>query len=988
MEDTPLSREGVNRVALRLFEHNEKAYHAAVRMMEQYGKAAIVHPTGTGKSYIAFKLIEDNPKKVVLWLSPSEYIFKTQLESLKRNDPEFPLANVHFYTYAKLMCCTQAQLEKIAAQKPAYIILDEFHRAGAECWGESAVALLKLCPDAKLLGLTATNIRYLDNNRDMAEELFDSRVASDMTLGEAVVRGILPAPKYVTTVYQYQKALAKYQARVDNLRTPGIQDVNQKYLDALRRALEQADGLDRVFAHHITNRSGKYIVFCANKEHMDEMVSHVPEWFAGVNTDVVVYEAYSDDPNTDKAFANFKTDTSNRLKLLFCIDMLNEGVHVEGISGVILFRPTISPIIYKQQIGRALTAGDTATPLILDVVNNFEGLTSISGLQSEMQEAVHRLYANGEGDKIVTERFEVIEQVHDCRVLFEQLQASLSSSWEHYFSEASIYYVEHGNLNVPKLYTTPGGLSLGVWLVTQRRVREGQIQGNLTEQQIARLDSIGMVWGNRKEIAWQHGFEAAKKYHDTYGNLMVPGKYTDPDGYPLGQWIIKTRQQKLNGRLKEERITQLEEIGMVWSVFDAKWEKAYALAAAYYEENGNLNIPRSYVTAAGERLGQWVASQQWAYPKGKLTDEQVERLNRIGMYWGNRNDRQWNEGYQEAKRYFDAHGDLNVPADYVSSGGYNLGNWVKRQRYTRQNPEKSCAVLTEERIGKLDAIGIVLLQNPFHYKQLTREKVLRKLKEVKKVKFISLVHDVEELRRFRYDDYYKSEFESMLALVDVLIVHNDRMAEFFRQRGVPEEKLVLLHIFDYLQDHEPATAPAFEKKITVAGNLDTKKCAYIKELSRLHDVEVQLYGSNFDPAMKDCAHIHYGGSFPPDEIPSKLTGGFGLVWDGTSIDGCQGDAGQYLRYNNPHKLSLYLSSGLPVVIWSGAAEADLVKKYNVGITVDSLLKLPDQMAQLTEGDYNTMRNNTKTLAQKLKHGYYAEQALKKALCIIKKNETI
>ena len=559
-------RKGVNKVALRLFEHNEKAYHAAVWMMEQYGKAAIVHPTGTGKSYIAFKLIEDNPEKVVIWLSPSEYIFKTQLESLKRNDPDFSLANVHFYTYAKLMCCTEGQLAEIAGLQPSYIILDEFHRAGAECWGESTVALLKLCPEAKLLGLTATNVRYLDNNRDMAEELFDGRVASDMTLGEAIVRGILPAPNYVTTVYQYQKTLAKYQARVDNLRTPGIQDANQKYLDALRRALEQADGLDRVFAHHITNKCGKYIVFCASKEHMDEMVPHVPEWFAGVNPDVVVYQAYSDDPNTDKAFSDFKTDTSNRLKLLFCIDMLNESVHVEGISGVILFRPTISPIIYKQQIGRALTAGDNTTPIILDVVNNFEGLASISGLQSEMQEAVHRLYANGEGDKIVTEWFEVVEQVHDCRVLFEQLQASLSSSWEHYFSEASIYYAEHGNLNVPKLYTIPSGLSLGVWLVTQRRVREGQTQGNLTEQQIARLDSIGMVWGNR-------------------------------------------------------------------------------------------------------------------------------------------DDRQWNEGYQKARRYFDAHGDLNVPVGYVSPDGYNLGNWVKRQRYTRHNPEKSCAVLTEERIARLDTIG-------------------------------------------------------------------------------------------------------------------------------------------------------------------------------------------------------------------------------------------------------------------------------------------
>ena len=381
MRDTPLLRKGVNKVALRLFEHNEKAYRAAVRMMEQYGKAAIVHPTGTGKSYIAFKLIEDNPEKVVIWLSPSKYIFKTQLESLKRNDPDFPLANIHFYTYAKRMCCTQAQLDEIAAQKPAYIIFDESHRAGAECWGESTVALLKLCPDAKFLGLTATNIRYLDNNRDMAEELFDSRVASNMTLGEAVVMGILPAPKYVTTVYQYQKALAKYQARVDNLRTPGIQDVNQKYLDALRRALEQADGLDKVFA-------------------------------------------------------DFKTDTGDRLKLLFCIDMLNEGVHVEGISGVILFRLTISPIIYKQQI--------------------------------------------------------------------------------------------------------------------------------------ARLDSIGMVWGNRNDRQWNQGYQEAKRYFEAHGDLRVPVNYVSPEGYALGKWVKRQRYTRQNpekscGALTEERMERLDAIGMIWN---------------------------------------------------------------------------------------------------------------------------------------------------------------------------------------------------------------------------------------------------------------------------------------------------------------------------------------------------------------------------------------------------------------------------------------
>ena len=693
-------------MALRLFEHNEKAYHAAVRMMEQYGKAAIVHPTGTGKSYIAFKLIEDNPEKVVIWLSPSEYIFKTQLESLKKNDPDFPLANVHFYTYAKLMCCTQAQLDDIAAQKPAYIILDEFHRAGAECWGESTVALLKLCPEAKLLGLTATNIRYLDNNRDMAEELFDGRVASDMTLGEAIVRGILPTPNYVTTVYQYQKDLARYQTRVDNLRSAGIQDVNQKYLDALRRALEQADGLDKVFEHHITNKSGKYIVFCANKEHMDEMISHVPEWFAKVNAEVAVYEAYSDDPGTDKAFADFKTDESDKLKLLFCIDMLNEGVHVEGISGVILFRPTISPTIYKQQIGRALTAGENSTPLILDVVNNFEGLCSIAGLQGEMQEAVYRLNANGEGDRIITERFEVVEQVHDCRVLFERLQASLSSGWNHYFSEASIYYAEHGNLNIPKRYTTPAGLSLGEWLTTQRRVRAGQIPGNLTEQQIARLDSIGMKWGNRNDAAWEHGLEEARKFREQFGNLQVPAKYKTKNDYPLGKWINNARKRRSDGKLTEERIRQLDQMGMIWSVFDAKWEQGYALAMNYAAKHGDLNVPVNYTTEEGKKLGAWILNQRTAYAKEMLSQDQIGRLEKIGIYWGNRNDRQWNEVYGAAKRYFEANGDLDVPVAYVSPEGYALGKWVRRQQYAYRNPEKSNAILSQERIELLDDVGM------------------------------------------------------------------------------------------------------------------------------------------------------------------------------------------------------------------------------------------------------------------------------------------
>lgn len=699
-------------MALQLYEHNTKAYNAVVEMLLRYGKAAVIHPTGTGKSYIAFKLIEDNPDATVLWLSPSEYIFKTQIESLKKQEQNFSLAHVHFYTYAKLMFCTPEQLAEIASLRPAYIILDEFHRAGAEHWGKSVQQLLELCPQIKLLGLTATKVRYLDNNRDMAEELFDNHIASEMTLGEAIVRGILPAPKYVTTVFRCQQELQKYQAQVESLHSPAIRQINQSYLDALRRALEQADGLETVFQYHITERNGKYIVFCSSKEHMDEMLRHVPEWFGGIGTKIKTYSTYSSDPEASKEFAAFKADQGDHLKLLFCIDMLNEGVHVEGVSGVILFRPTVSPIVYKQQIGRALTAGTTAAPLILDVVNNFEGLSSISGLQEEVDSAVHRLYQNGEGDRIVTDRFEVIEQVKDCRLLFEQLENSLSSTWDHYFAQAQIYYLEHGDLHVPLRYKTPGGLSLGDWIQTQRRLRKGKRPfGVLTQQQIDRLDSIGMVWETRSETAWMRGLEAAEKYHQKYGDLNVSSRYKTEDGFSLGNWIKNIRARFQAGGLNADQIDALNSLGMVWNSVDAKWERCYAEAAEYYEQHGGLNCPQSYVQPNGIKLGAWLENQRTAYQEGTLPPDRIKRLEQIGMEWNGYNDRQWRAAYQEAQRYYRQHGNLDVPYNYTCANGLELGHWIVRQRMTYKGNFSDKNKVNRKRLSPqrktlLDAIGM------------------------------------------------------------------------------------------------------------------------------------------------------------------------------------------------------------------------------------------------------------------------------------------
>ena len=277
--------------------------------------------------------------------------------------------------------------------------------------------------------------------------------------------------------------------------------------------------------------------------------------------------------------------------------------------------------------------------------------------------------------------------------------------------------------------------------------------------------------------------------------------------------------------------------------------------------------------------------------------------------------------------------------------------------------------------------SILLLQHPFHYPQLTREKTLRRIKD-RNIKIISVVHDVEELRAFRFNDYYKHEFDVMLELADVIIVHNDVMKRWFIERGVNEHRLISLTIFDYLQNSENNKEVQFEKSITVAGNLDTTKCAYIGQLGELKNVKVHLYGPNFNETLLKADNIEYHGSYPADEIHQKLDRGFGLVWDGESIDGCKGQSGQYLRYNNPHKLSLFLSSGLPVIIWKEAAEANFVEENGVGIAVDNVKDLQLAFEKISDKGWNHLISNVMNVREKLIAGYYSSSAIRQAVKLI------
>ena len=274
--------------------------------------------------------------------------------------------------------------------------------------------------------------------------------------------------------------------------------------------------------------------------------------------------------------------------------------------------------------------------------------------------------------------------------------------------------------------------------------------------------------------------------------------------------------------------------------------------------------------------------------------------------------------------------------------------------------------------------SVVLLQHPI---LLTHNKILKKLKYNKKVKYISVVIDIEELRTDVCSKYHKEEFETMLEISDVFIVHNEKMLNFFVMKGISKDKIINIETFDYLQENNNIVE--FEKSLIFAGNLNTMKCGFIGQLNQIKNIEINLYGSDFDNNLLNSKNIKYHGSFPPDEITKNLNRGFGLVWDGDSVDTCSGYYGQYLKYNNPHKLSLYLSCGLPVVIWSQAAQARFVKKYNVGLCVESLKEAERIISNMNEKEYKNLQTSVDKIRPLLCSGYFGTKAINKALNLLK-----
>ena len=677
---------------------NEAAFQKAVQSLETLNRAAVFHPTGTGKSCIAWKVVEAHPQTTFFWLvAGAQRLALRQAELTRYNGGTLP-GNVRFCDCEKLAAATPEQWVRLGEQKPGCIVLDCYHELSAVCWAQSVQKLLRMCPQAKVLGLGVPNGAPVCA---AAQELFADCIVSHMTVAEAMAAGTMPVPlAYAALLWPQEEELATLRARIKNLCMPkGDTSLRVQY-EELSWSLRQVENLTVLLPRLLSDTSGHYLVLFESAAYQEKLGTELEQLLRTVDPAVRFYAADHACFADSAAVETFLSDTAPGPKVLLCVNAPGVQQPLEGLAGVILVRQSSLMSTFKQMLCRALVAAGSRSVPVFDLVAQFEGLGNGRTLQRDCTEAMTRA-----GSK--TPGFRQERPMQQTYRLYGKLRREMEARWEVLCQAAADAAAKEGTLELPRSYTIHSGVPVGKWLELQRQVQAGQRPGRLTAEQAAKLEKLGIRWNHRLEAAWEKGFASAQKYRTEHGDLLVPVRYRDKNDFALGEWIVYNRQRYLGGNLTQNRIERLEAIGMVWSTSNDLWEQNYAAATQYYLEHGDLEVPIKYETPSGFGLGVWLGAQRAAHKAGELPQEQVERLDALGMDWTNRNDRKWMSLYDVAAAYYHEHGNLNVPSEYVTPDGVLLGKWVARQRYAYLNPDRSSARVTPERKALLDKLGMV-----------------------------------------------------------------------------------------------------------------------------------------------------------------------------------------------------------------------------------------------------------------------------------------
>lgn len=690
--------EDTTTMSMTLNPVNEAAFQKAVQSLETLNRAAVFHPTGTGKSCIAWKVVEAHPQTTFFWLvAGAQRLALRQAELTRYNGGTLP-GNVRFCDCEKLAAATPEQWVRLGEQKPGCIVLDCYHELSAVCWAQSVQKLLRMCPQAKVLGLGVPNGAPVCA---AAQELFADCIVSHMTVAEAMAAGTMPVPSaYAALLWPQEEELATLRARIKNLCMPkGDTSLRVQY-EELSWSLRQVENLTVLLPRLLSDTSGHYLVLFESAAYQEKLGTELEQLLRTVDPAVRFYAADHACFADSAAVETFLSDTAPGPKVLLCVNAPGVQQPLEGLAGVILVRQSSLMSTFKQMLCRALVAAGSRSVPVFDLVAQFEGLGNGRTLQRDCTEAMTKA-----GSK--TPGFRQERPMQQTYRLYGKLRREMEARWEVLCQAAADASAKEGTLELPRSYTIHSGVPVGKWLELQRQVQAGQRPGRLTAEQAAKLEKLGIRWNHRLEAAWEKGFASAQKYRTEHGDLLVPVRYRDKNDFALGEWIVYNRQRYLGGNLTQNRIERLEAIGMVWSTSNDLWEQNYAAATQYYLEHGDLEVPIKYETPSGFGLGVWLGAQRAAHKAGELPQEQVERLDALGMDWTNRNDRKWMSLYDVAAAYYHEHGSLNVPSEYVTPDGVLLGKWVARQRYAYLNPDRSSARVTPERKALLDKLGMV-----------------------------------------------------------------------------------------------------------------------------------------------------------------------------------------------------------------------------------------------------------------------------------------
>ena len=705
---------------IELYPHNQAALNHLEEALKYTRRAAVIQPTGTGKSFVALAFIERRPNNSFLYLAPSTHIFNQLKHHAGHTDV---LLHTTMMTYQKLCLLHEDELGKL---EPDYIILDEFHRCGADDWGSAVDHLLALYVECFLIGFTATPVRYLDKagTRDMSEELFHGSIASYYTLQDAINDKVLPVPHYVLGDILMNERVSSLETALTQVASYGrARTAGYSLLESLKRNMAEAQGIDEIFKCHMPNRFAKLIVFCRNLEHIAQCREDMHRWL-GPGKKIREYVCRSDEKAADIELNAFAGDNErNAIRLLYCVDMLNEGIHIKDVDGVVMLRPTISPIVYLQQIGRCLACSSdgSTSPVIFDLVNNYESARVEESGQRVFNIEFSHHPSSGKGKNTpipfymsgVPTQFEAILEKFDH--LFTR-----AGRWDFCYSILQEFYHEYGQY--PHSRTCYRGIKIGRWLSEQILY----IQHNSLS--VARKERLEMLPGwstflierQPTRRTFDDYYKELLVYFEREGHIDIPQSYINPStGCKLGLYLTRLRNIRKKtdrGHLSQDQINRLNALGMKWVKREPPYrdfDYYYQQLIKFYRREGHIKVPTRFIDPdTGCHLGNFINCVRQA-KRGTghdivLTDRQIEMLNDLGMVWQvQASPLPFDTYYEELLRYYRREGHIRVPGNYiVPENGCKLGKFIQRMRAIRAGTASS-GFITQEQIAKLDAMGMV-----------------------------------------------------------------------------------------------------------------------------------------------------------------------------------------------------------------------------------------------------------------------------------------